>query len=785
MQRENFYILLELSIDPAEENPDVIETAIKKKQAEWSRNRNHPTKGLQAKQYIGLIPEIRRIMFDPALRIQESQEARKQAEKKEAEKFTEIDRHLQLRMSKGFITDEEIIKLAKLHGIDERIIRTRAARMEIQKLAEIDKHLSIRLAKGYITEEEISKLAKLHGLPDAKIRSRVKGPIRKTAKESSEPVEVLDKSLQKSINDNLGIIKKSSLYHFLDVSPTADLEALQHATREKESELAKVGKKDASITAGSILVGHCMTLFKSDESRNAYDISRAQAQLAKLHSDIDVAGLDGRIRSEYFDPLVRNAMQFGMDREEAAQYIQEYCKKKGWRVDSVPAAASAAAAQPAARFPLVPIIATAAVVLVVMAGAIWWYFFAGSARNDYNRVMTALEGESNLERRIVLLKQFVQQHPQGEYSTRAVMQLQGLQRTVADQQVRQLLTRIDALRGQGQLEEALRLLEERQTHVSGPQQEKLLQQLKALKTDIEARDYDTLLEASRTLKPERIELYLAYLRRYPEGTQRAAVQKLLAEMAEETYLAFRKESAALTAAGNWEQAILLAERFLTAYPDNKRSSEVREALASFQKGLTDKKQFDNLMVLADSKGEDHAAAISVLREFLNAYPKTAIRDQVRADLQRRETIARQARVGEALKVAAARLAAAGGARFSIKTTGVVSDSRTNLSWTLLNSSEELNACLDYEGAERYVKELKTGGFSDWRLPTPDELAALYSKEPALADPPGNWYWSNRHYSHFADKMSIKMVDVLSGAGGAWRNEKKDSRDCGTVRAVRP
>ncbi len=68
MQRQNYYLLLELSVDPPENDLKIIEDALKKNQTRWSRNRNHPTKAIQSKHYIGLIPEIRRIMTDPGLR---------------------------------------------------------------------------------------------------------------------------------------------------------------------------------------------------------------------------------------------------------------------------------------------------------------------------------------------------------------------------------------------------------------------------------------------------------------------------------------------------------------------------------------------------------------------------------------------------------------------------------------------------------------------------------------------------------------------------------------------
>ena len=82
MDRVNFYQLLELPINPPESNPQAIEDAIKKKQAEWSRLRNHPTKGIQARHYISLLSEIRNVMTDSELRQKEAQAAVEELKKK-------------------------------------------------------------------------------------------------------------------------------------------------------------------------------------------------------------------------------------------------------------------------------------------------------------------------------------------------------------------------------------------------------------------------------------------------------------------------------------------------------------------------------------------------------------------------------------------------------------------------------------------------------------------------------------------------------------------------------
>jgi len=337
MERENFYILLDLPIDPPETDAAVIEKQIRKKKAEWSKLRNHPTKGLQAQKNISLIPEIEKVMLDPQLRAEELEAAKGVIRKGKESKHPEIDRHIDILMGKGFISQEEIVKLANMHDSTQNEIQDRINKKKQQKFGHIDRAISLRMDKGYITEAEISKIAKRHALSDDDVRKRVRCPIKRDDKEKSEvKPRHIDKSLEKTINDNLKILGKSSLYDFLDLPESAELESLQAQAVRKKKELANISRKDAAVTAGNTLAGHCMTIFKNDQNRNAYDITLARSRLAALDSDIDIAAINGKVRYEYYDVLVQKAMEFGMDQQEADGYISSYCGRKGYKIEKAP-----------------------------------------------------------------------------------------------------------------------------------------------------------------------------------------------------------------------------------------------------------------------------------------------------------------------------------------------------------------------------------------------------------------------------------------------------------------
>jgi hypothetical protein len=60
-------------------------------------------------------------------------------------------------------------------------------------------------------------------------------------------------------------------------------------------------------------------------------------------------------------------------------------------------------------------------------------------------------------------------------------------------------------------------------------------------------------------------------------------------------------------------------------------------------------------------------------------------------------------------------------RFIAYNNGTVSDTRTNLMWAAKDNGSNIN----WANAKSYCENYRGGGYSDWRMPTQDELAGLY------------------------------------------------------------
>ena len=60
-------------------------------------------------------------------------------------------------------------------------------------------------------------------------------------------------------------------------------------------------------------------------------------------------------------------------------------------------------------------------------------------------------------------------------------------------------------------------------------------------------------------------------------------------------------------------------------------------------------------------------------------------------------------------------------RFIVKDNETILDTRTNLMWAAKDNGSDIN----WENAKSHCENYRGGGYKDWRMPTQDELAALY------------------------------------------------------------
>ena len=66
-------------------------------------------------------------------------------------------------------------------------------------------------------------------------------------------------------------------------------------------------------------------------------------------------------------------------------------------------------------------------------------------------------------------------------------------------------------------------------------------------------------------------------------------------------------------------------------------------------------------------------------------------------------------------------------RFTAYDNGTVMDTRSGLMWAAKDNGVNIRQ----QGGKSYCENYRAGGYTDWRMPTQDELAGLYDKEPSI------------------------------------------------------
>ena len=290
-QRDNYFILL--GIDPKESwSDEKFEQTLIQKRAEWSAKSKLPgRKGAQYREYLALIPEIKKIMGDPGQRAKEAEMAKNSQQdtpgKVEQEKLiTEID----LISSKGFIKEPEIQRLVRKYKkfVPESFVRNEINRKNIQINQDVD-------------ESNLETL-------EERVLKRIKGYL-----------------------DTLGY---QNIYEFLELSKTTlNNKTFIDKAQEKYKESQKSGIKNTKTEAKTGLAVEAQNIFKTEKTRRLYDNSLELERYKIIKESVKTIAQNSSNKILYakqFAEILKEAQSSGIkDIEKAQQVISKYAKDVG------------------------------------------------------------------------------------------------------------------------------------------------------------------------------------------------------------------------------------------------------------------------------------------------------------------------------------------------------------------------------------------------------------------------------------------------------------------------
>ena len=406
-------------------------------------------------------------------------------------------------------------------------------------------------------------------------------------------------------------------------------------------------------------------------------------------------------------------------------------------------------------------------------------------KNEYHGVLLKMENQPELKQKITILQNFVSSHMQSAYARAAEKKIKEIRTLLEEQAFNLFMGNADKLLANHDYGKAGDVYREYlNQYPQGIHAGTVKQKIAEISHYIDDGNYNALVKSAGGNTIERIYSYFQYLQKHPEGKHRDEVNKLIANMAEEYYQFVKKEITACETQEDWEKCVQLCDTFINIYPDHKRASETKRLQALSRAKLKENKTLANLMLTAEQAGRDYKAAKQIYLDYLNSHPDTPLKDKIIKEITKLKEQEQLTRLQNEKEQIAASLNESKG-RFVDNGNGTITDKKGGLMWCVLDSLIELKGCLDYESAVKYVKDLSTAGYADWRLPTENELTGIYKTKPFFPLRKAEWYWTSKSYPRYSDGWHKMVYIVTTKRETEWKKEQADARECGAVHAVRP
>jgi hypothetical protein len=482
------------------------------------------------------------------------------------------------------------------------------------------------------------------------------------------------------------------------------------------------------------------------------------------------------------------------------------------------------------------------------------YLKSRQLAKEYQGIVKRVAAVADPAEKKVLLQYIIDAHPATEFAGAAQEKIREIDVDMERQRCQDVLAAVERLPIDATYEAAATAIYNRylKDYPDGRYAAEIQLRLYEIPTLIDNVDYARLEDVADLDSKHRIEAYLGYLLKHPNGRHRSQVEALVADMSEEYYGHLMKTMPQCDQTGDWQECILLCDTFLDYFPKNYRTVEVENLRAVME----DKRDVAQLMDTVERLGSKFETAKSVLTGYLAENPDSTqaerIRDKIarlernlresrewqaaaaysqnsryslsdrinymgqyirlnpsgrfdesarallaklqnenrtlyqnRIEEQRRREQAEQARernrIAEEKRKVAAQIRRSD-QRYVLNGSDTFTDTKTGLTWGLIDSSAQLGACQDFEAAQAYVSALTAGGYRDWRLPFGSELAELYKNPPYFPGASAPWYWTAEVF----DKGYRKQALIVTTAReNGYKRDHRGIYACGAVRAVRP
>lgn len=292
-----------------------------------------------------------------------------------------------------------------------------------------------------------------------------------------------------------------------------------------------------------------------------------------------------------------------------------------------------------------------------------------------------------------------------------------------------------------------------------------------------------------------------FLGYFQKNYRTAEIENLKAVMADKRDAAELMETVQRLGS-KFESAKMVLTAYLEKKPDSTQAARIRDDIARLDRNLRESREWQAAAIYTQDSRHSLSDRIAYIGEYLRLNPsgrfdksarlllaqlqnenRTLYQNRIEEQLRQQQTeLAREKNRIQAEKRKIAAQLRQSGNRYVVNDSDTFTDTKTGLTWSLLDSSTDLAECQDFNTARAYVSALSAGGYRDWRLPFGSELAELYKTPPYFPGQSATWYWTAEV---FAKGYKKEALIVTSNREDGFKRLHYDLYACGAVRAVRP
>ena len=271
-----------------------------------------------------------------------------------------------------------------------------------------------------------------------------------------------------------------------------------------------------------------------------------------------------------------------------------------------------------------------------------------AGKPDYEIMEANLEKEPDLDRREQILNNFIVSRSGGFYRESARKRLSEIHDQKDDAFYRDILKKVEDLPITHDYDIRAKVFydEYLKTFPNGKNAEAIRQQVTNLPALVEESQYKYLITTNWESKENKIEAYKQFLFYHPKSKHREQVELFLVIEIEERYEQIQKQLKISENDRDYTKCLELCDRFITLFDNTYRTDEIKKTKA----GIEAKQYLHELSERAEKLEPDHKAIKKLYSDYLAQNPNFNKRDQVEAEIVRRERLIKEADYWKALVV---------------------------------------------------------------------------------------------------------------------------------------